>query len=431
MLSNLPRTFRDAIQITRRLGYRFVWIDSLCIFQDSREDWEQEAASMGRVYQNCVCTISAVGAKDSQGGCFAERDPLKLQPCWLAGTEESNTCAFPASGTDDLPRELNATPLKERAWVLQERLLSPRALNYGTTLVWECQTLVASESCPRGLPDHRKLSPKPRFRSLLSGPLEESSAAEGLPEQVAHMDDFLAFWLNLVEQYSKAGLTYEKDRQVVVSGIIDRLELSTGMKAFDGLWDSHLLPGLLRGSHRYSKNWRSASKQAPTWSWLSIEGPVIYEWSLKGIWSSNKAMYNWVAEVVEANIAKQGRNSIRISGHLQSLKLAKTIGGFPYVESINGLLFRDMWFKAENPLVLALDTEADFVEYTYYLPLLSILEGQGTTHYPRMSVKRCGLVLVPNKHHANEYRRIGLFQNDQRSHAVLYEDQENNIITIV
>ena len=34
----IPKTFRDAIDICRRLDIQFLWIDSLCIIQDSDED---------------------------------------------------------------------------------------------------------------------------------------------------------------------------------------------------------------------------------------------------------------------------------------------------------------------------------------------------------------------------------------------------------
>jgi hypothetical protein len=54
----LPPTFRDAIEVTRRLGYRYLWIDSLCILQDSYKDWEMESALMQEYYQNSILTIA-------------------------------------------------------------------------------------------------------------------------------------------------------------------------------------------------------------------------------------------------------------------------------------------------------------------------------------------------------------------------------------
>ena len=71
-MHDLPSNYRDAITITRRLGYKYIWIDSLCIFQDLSEDWIREAAAMSKVYSSSAVTVAAVWAQDSHGGCFVE-----------------------------------------------------------------------------------------------------------------------------------------------------------------------------------------------------------------------------------------------------------------------------------------------------------------------------------------------------------------------
>src|SRR3978361_980413 len=77
-IEQLPRTFRDAIEIGRNLNIEYLWIDSLCIVQDSNEDWEREAAAMSKVYSHAVVTI-AVGVTDhSDGGCLLRLDPSGL-----------------------------------------------------------------------------------------------------------------------------------------------------------------------------------------------------------------------------------------------------------------------------------------------------------------------------------------------------------------
>lgn len=58
-VSKLPKSYRDAIAITRSLGIRYLWIDSLCIIQDSIADWQAESAAMGDIYKNSYCTIAA------------------------------------------------------------------------------------------------------------------------------------------------------------------------------------------------------------------------------------------------------------------------------------------------------------------------------------------------------------------------------------
>ena len=75
-VANLSQTYQDAIAITRSLGLRYLWIDSLCIIQDSMLDWQTEAAKMGDIFKSSVCTIAASWASSKSEGCFFDRGPL-------------------------------------------------------------------------------------------------------------------------------------------------------------------------------------------------------------------------------------------------------------------------------------------------------------------------------------------------------------------
>jgi hypothetical protein len=72
---SLPKTFQDAIEFTRRLGVRYIWIDSLCIIQHDKEDWERESAKMYEVYRKSYLTLAATSSANAEGGCFTH-DPL-------------------------------------------------------------------------------------------------------------------------------------------------------------------------------------------------------------------------------------------------------------------------------------------------------------------------------------------------------------------
>jgi hypothetical protein len=148
-LDSLPKTIAQAIQVTERLGARYLWVDALCIIQDSDDDWQREAAEMRDVYRNSWLAIAALGAKGSEDGLHARRDPLSYRPCWLfnditykGGDKlECSVYACPWSGDDSLPRFpawYEEAPLHTRGWVFQERYLAPRTLNFGLTLVFEC-----------------------------------------------------------------------------------------------------------------------------------------------------------------------------------------------------------------------------------------------------------------------------------------------------
>ncbi len=78
----LPANFRDAIVITRELGIRYLWIDSLCILQDSKQDWQQESKMMAAIYRDSTLTISAMASSGSTQGIL-----------WL-GTETRDGASF-------------------------------------------------------------------------------------------------------------------------------------------------------------------------------------------------------------------------------------------------------------------------------------------------------------------------------------------------
>jgi hypothetical protein len=81
--SNLPKTFQDAFQVTLWLGHWYIWIDSLCIQQDSESDWVEEEVVMGEIYRNSTCTIGATGLRNSNKGLFFVRLSLEFTPCLL------------------------------------------------------------------------------------------------------------------------------------------------------------------------------------------------------------------------------------------------------------------------------------------------------------------------------------------------------------
>ncbi|KAF2258458.1 hypothetical protein CC78DRAFT_587149 [Lojkania enalia] len=115
----LSRPIANAISTASCIGYRYIWLDSLCILQDSEEEKQRECAAMASVYRNASLTIVV----DNKAP-----DP----------TLDWYTTGF---------------AWDTRAWSLQERLLSRRLLHTaGEQMYWECNALKASETFPQGLP---------------------------------------------------------------------------------------------------------------------------------------------------------------------------------------------------------------------------------------------------------------------------------------
>jgi hypothetical protein len=149
--SQLPDNFKEAIILTRKLVITYLWIDSLCIVQDSHEDWHREAAAIQEVYQNATLTIASSPESVRTGGFFG---PL-LKPHELA-----NNCRFyQVSETSGYGKFLRRAPLQRkweemlhfgalhtRGWCLQERHLSLGYVHFSPFgLVWECSTCVRHE----------------------------------------------------------------------------------------------------------------------------------------------------------------------------------------------------------------------------------------------------------------------------------------------
>ena len=79
-LTKPPRTFQDAVAVTRLFKARHLWIDPLCILQDSNEDWLKQSATMKDIYRHSMMNISATGAAESTVGCFLDRNADKVRP---------------------------------------------------------------------------------------------------------------------------------------------------------------------------------------------------------------------------------------------------------------------------------------------------------------------------------------------------------------
>lgn len=281
----LPKTFRDAIHITQKLGVKFLWIDALCIIQDSKEDWRREAATMGNVYQNALCNIAATGASDSSGGCFWDRNPLLARACkvdftWELPLQGSYYCVDGSLW----PKNVGEAPLNRRGWVTQERILSPRIVHFGVQqLFWECHELEACESFPDGLPE----SPDPLTFIVRTGLKRIKPAvkyaiqnAENSNVSESRLDGY-AYWDGIVDIYTRSSLTRQEDKLIALSGVAKEMSFLLNDQYLAGLWKRNLPYQLLWSVHkpltanRGNPCFRPQTYQAPTWSWASIDGHVV------------------------------------------------------------------------------------------------------------------------------------------------------------
>ncbi|OTA01492.1 hypothetical protein A9Z42_0018400 [Trichoderma parareesei] len=131
---SLPKSFQDAVRVTRALRVPYLWIDSICIIQEDEGDWKSEASKMEQVFSSAYCTIAASSATSSLDGFLGERKP---RACVSIRT--SRGPLYLAEAIDDFHEHVEKSVLSTRGWVLQERALSRRTIYFTSTQVyWEC-----------------------------------------------------------------------------------------------------------------------------------------------------------------------------------------------------------------------------------------------------------------------------------------------------
>jgi hypothetical protein len=296
-LNSLPRTFRDAIHFGRRLcskyrPVRYIWIDSLCIIQDDQNDWLSESAQMFQTYRNSYCNLSATAGTDSEKGLYFDRDPSLLWEDEI----NLNTEGVPGQHPEHIPRiqrckildlafwerSVDDAPVNKRAWVLQERLMSPRVLHFcQDQIAWECCRSVAAECFTDGVPSFELKGGQVLYGARLKGlvPDKDVRLAPEIPVYRA--------WGSIVERYSKLGLTKPEDKLIALSGIAKMMSRQIREPYVAGMWNKYLAGQLLwrvdpvfeNGRFSYlskrPKDQENVSShpydRAPTFSWAAID----------------------------------------------------------------------------------------------------------------------------------------------------------------
>lgn len=146
-VSELPKTFQDAVKVVRAIGIRYLWIDSLCIVQwgDEKRDWNNEASKMQDVYSEAYCVIAATAASDSYCGFL---DRYNRVESFHVDGPSGRICV--SSDIDDFDQDVEAAEINNRAWILQESVLARRIIHFTSNqMYWECGKGVYCENLTR------------------------------------------------------------------------------------------------------------------------------------------------------------------------------------------------------------------------------------------------------------------------------------------
>lgn len=298
----MPQTFIDAITITRRLGLKYLWIDSLCICQDDSEDWARQSGLMADVYSNAYVVIAANRSSDCRGGCFHKRAPRAkalLRVPIMGSTEYIHvTKLFPSDHTDAMEDSFSKEPLSERGWALQERTMAQRTLHYNDRqMYFECTHGIEAED---------------GYCGAFSGNYYQQCEL-GPPESC------LDFWYSLIRQFGQRKLSRGTDRLPAMSGWAKKLQKSIKADYVAGLWSNSLIRGMAWQCGQERKPASLEEYTGPSWSWASCSGsapcPRRYDWEIAEV-------LGWHVELKEeANPFGEVRDAwIRIRGPVTRLK---------------------------------------------------------------------------------------------------------------
>lgn len=265
-LDRLPQVVQDAIELVRRLGLRYLWVDSLCIIQNSHRSWKLNASVMDLIYSNAFLTICAADGATSDTGLKA------LYPTTNAIEQHTAQCTpnvrlmvshLAESG-------IRLSVWNSRAWTFQERLLSRRCLIFTEGRVFfQCRATTMSEDIvaePEGAGWSLDLvqAPPRLLRELETRP----------------------FWVYIkcVYLYSSRALTKQKDILAAFNGVSNRISKVMKAPFIFGLPSSHFDLALLweprsalkrRGTDFQEKRHQIEQPEFPSWSWCGWMASTI------------------------------------------------------------------------------------------------------------------------------------------------------------
>jgi hypothetical protein len=427
----LSQTFQDAIIITRELGIQFLWIDSLCIVQGDKWEWEIESAKMERVYSQAYLVIAATAAANGDFGCCFSPPPShkilvtdRNYHTYSIRIRES-TVADHFEGSDFNGNRLTTAfsrqhPLLLRAWALQERLLGHRVLHYcRREIIAECKTGVWCECSGSS----NSLSNSLR---IVKTHYNRESTRDSGPARL----DLTSIWNAVLHHYMNSELAYHSDRLVAISSIATELSTKGVLgQYFAGHWEKDMvrslfwrsLPHVVRGERdtkdHISSEDVSMASTAPSWSWSSSLYSVEF-------FRSDGALY-YTAKTIFLGCECRPQNVYAPFGSVSKgeLILQGPVIEAAYDSEQHAVLGKDdrfecsLSFGPDDTLVFSPDRRtptSDMLQGMQPENRVYCLWIYSCTRLVPRKLEDCAIVLqkVMSMGESSTYRRIGILQHD-------------------
>lgn len=272
-IADVPRTVQDAMRVVRSMGERYLWVDRLCIIQDSPQKHEQ-IAKMDSIYGTAVLTIVAAYGSDANAGLRGVRPGSRIFNQSAATIWNDLTLVAAAPSPGDIVESIWAT----RGWTYQEQLLSQRLLVFTTEgqAVWQCASshlLEDTSSIIKARPVRRlrQLQDYLRFNERQQAP---NPTLSPLPLQ---RPDAITEYMEVVQGYTKRRFTFEDDVLAAFQGFGSILQRYLNSRFLAGLPEAYLDQALLWLPSIQQKRREGNEKYLPSWSWVGWSGNALYQ----------------------------------------------------------------------------------------------------------------------------------------------------------
>ncbi|OTB05609.1 hypothetical protein M426DRAFT_10357 [Hypoxylon sp. CI-4A] len=295
----LPRTFQDAVTVTRGIGIRYLWIDSLCIIQQDEEDWKINAGTMEAVFSSSYCTIAASSTNSCIEGFIHDRID---RPC--VRVQKGDKKVYLCKHIDDFHHDVEQAILNTRGWVLQERALSRRTIHFTANQVYlECGDGIQCETL-----------------AILHNPKAEFLGDPHFPKFALRYfrDGRIILFQSLYELYSKLAFSVPTDRSMGIIGLERRLAKTFQTRSDYGVFQRYVGRSLIWKRKLAGKLMRIKypdDRAIPSWSWMAYGGEISYISAPFGRISWNKIQFRSSGRMVTRN----QRSIIKVTtvGHIK------------------------------------------------------------------------------------------------------------------
>lgn len=275
---NLPQTISDAMLLTKSLGERYLWVDSLCIVQDDNADKAEFITQMDLIYSQALLTIVAAAGSDANAGLPGMRNGTRHEQVSYTVKDVPLLCAL-HSEPNDFEHYLSFTTWNSRGWTMQERVLSRRALIFTSGQVyWECQQSSWCEEAhweATDLPILHRAAPESTMRmSQLTAVAEEK------------ISELTSPYRQMVMQYTQRQFSFESDVFDAFKGIMTVITQNSGIAFFWALPESVFSAalswyGALNVRRVAFHPLRTALKPDtcipfPSWCWMGWSGMALF-----------------------------------------------------------------------------------------------------------------------------------------------------------